>query len=87
MNLIDFSGLSYPAMPLFARVTVILAKYAALGIVPLVIPSIVTDVPVPTDQIPQHDGKDLEYIRYLAHLCGYVFYVDPRPAAGVGTTY
>ena len=87
MNLIDFSGLSYPAMPLFARVTVILAKYAALGIVPLVIPSIVTDVPVPTDQIPQHDGKDLEYIRYLAHLCGYVFYVDPGPTAGVSTAY
>jgi hypothetical protein len=87
MNLIDFSGLPYPAMPLFARVALVLAKYAALGIIPLVIPPIVTDVPVPTDQIPQHQGKDLEYIRYLAHRCGYVFYLDPGPAIGVSTAY
>jgi len=87
MNLIDFSGLPYPAMPLFARVALILAKYAALGIIPLVIPDIVTDVPVPTDQIPQHKGKDLEYIRFLAHRCGYVFYVEPGPTVGVSTAY
>jgi hypothetical protein len=87
MNLIDFSGLPYPAMPLFARVALILAKYAALGIIPLVIPDIVTDVPVATDQIPQHKGKDLEYIRFLAHRSGYVFYVEPGPTVGVSTAY
>jgi len=87
MNLIDFSGLPYPAMPLFARVALILAKYAALGIIPLVIPSIVTDVPVPTKQIPQHQGKDLDYIRYLAHRCGYVFYIEPGPTIGVSKAY
>lgn len=38
MDVIDFSGLPYPAMPVFARVLVVLAKYAALGILPLVIP-------------------------------------------------
>jgi len=87
MNLIDFSGLPYPAMPLFARVALILAKYAALGIIPLVIPSIVTDVPVPTKQIPQHQGKDLDYIRDLAHRCGYVFYIEPGPTIGVSKAY
>jgi len=87
MNLIDFSGLPYPAMPLFARVALVLAKYAALGVIPLVIPPIVTDVPVPTDQIPAHQGKDLEYVRYLAHRCGYVFYVEPGPAIGISTAY
>lgn len=87
MNLIDFSGLPYPALPLFARVALILAKYAALGVIPLVIPPIVTDVPLPTSQIPQHQGKDLEYLRYLAHRSGYVFYVDPGPVPGTSTAY
>lgn len=87
MNLIDFSGLPYPALPLFARVALVIAKYAALGVVPLVIPPIVSDVPIPTNEIPQHQGKDLEYLRYLAHRSGYVFYVDPGPVAGVSTAY
>jgi hypothetical protein len=87
MNLIDFSGLPYPAMPVFARVALILAKYAVLGVIPVVIPPIVTDVPLPTNQIPQHQGKDLEYLRYLAHRCGYVFYVDPGPTPGTSTAY
>lgn len=87
MNLIDFSGLPYPAMPLFARVALILAKYAALGVIPLVIPPLVTDIPLPTNQIPQHQGKDLEYVRYLAHRCGHVFYVEPGPVAGISKAY
>jgi hypothetical protein len=37
MDFIDFSGIPYPAMPNFARVALILAKYAALGIMPLTI--------------------------------------------------
>ena len=40
MDLIDFSGIPYPAMPRLARVALILAKYAVLGMVPLVIPSV-----------------------------------------------
>jgi hypothetical protein len=87
MNLIDFSGLPYPAMPVFGRVALILAKYLALGVIPLVIPPIVTDIPIPTNQIPQHQGKDLPYLRYLAHRAGYVFYVDPGPLPGTSTAY
>ena len=34
MDYIDFSFLQYPAMPDFARVTMILAKYSVLGIIP-----------------------------------------------------
>jgi hypothetical protein len=87
MNLIDFSGLPYPALPVFARVLLVLAKYAALGVIPLVIPPIVTDVPIPTNQIPQHQGKDLAYLRYLAHRAGYVFYVEPGPVPGTSKAY
>lgn len=87
MNLIDFSGLPYPALPVYGRVNLILAKYLALGVLPVVIPPIVTDIPLPTNQIPQHQGADLPYLRYLAHRAGYVFYVDPGPVPGTSTAY
>ena len=58
-----------------------------LGIVPLVIPPISMDVPLPTGRIPSHEGTDLHYILALAEEVGYVFYVDPSPVAGVNTAY
>lgn len=87
MDLIDFSGIPYPAMPNFARVALILLKYAALGIIPMVIPEIVTDIPIPTSRIPRHQGNDLGYIKKLARESGYVFYLDPGPAPGTSVAY
>lgn len=87
MNWIDFNGIPYPAMPPEARALLILAKYAPLGIIPLVIPAVLTDVPIPVDRIPLHEGKDLPYLRKLAEDCGYVFYVTPGPAPGVSIAY
>jgi hypothetical protein len=87
MGFIDFSGIPYPAMPPFARVALVLAKYAFLGIIPTVIPSPLFDVPNPMDQIPRHKGKDLDYIQSLAEETGYIFYIDPGPAPGVSTAY
>jgi hypothetical protein len=80
-------GTPYPAMPAEARVALLLAKYAVFGIVPLVIPSIVVDVPIPTDRIPTQQGTDLEYIRHLAEQVGYVFHVNPGPTPGTSTAY
>ena len=59
---IDFSGFPFPAMPAEARVALMLLKYAWLGIVPMVIPSVLIDVPIPTNQIPSQQGTDLDYI-------------------------
>jgi hypothetical protein len=87
MDYIDFSGIPYPAMPNEARVLLILAKYAALGIVPMVIPSVLVDIPIPTEQIPRHKGKDLSYVKSLADEVGYVFYLDPGPAPGMSVAY
>ena len=36
MDFIDLTGIPYPAMPLFAIVNLVLAKYLAFGVVPLV---------------------------------------------------
>jgi len=87
MDYVDFSGIPYPAMPPEARVLAILAKYAVLGVAPMVIPSVLMDVPIPTERIPRQQGKDLAYIKQLAEDVGYVFYMEPGPAPGVSVAY
>jgi hypothetical protein len=87
MDYIDFSGIPYPAMPPEARVLLILAKYAVFGVIPLVIPSVLIDVPIPVQIIPRQQGTDLAYIRQLAAEVGYVFYLDPGPAPGTSVAY
>jgi hypothetical protein len=77
MDLIDFSGFPYPAMPIAARVALICAKYAAFGIIPLPIPALFPDVPIPIEKIPAQQGTDLAYIRQLAEEVGHVFYIEP----------
>lgn len=87
MDLVDLSGIPYPAMPPEVRVLTILARYAPFGFVPIVIPSVAVDVPIPTDRIPKHQGTDLAYVRALADEVGYVFYLEPGPAPGLNTAY
>ncbi len=87
MDVIEVDGLPYPAMSPALRVLVAVAKYAAFGVVPLVIPSVIEDIPIPIDRIPRHQGTDYEYVRALAHEVGYVFYIDPGPAPGVSRAY
>jgi hypothetical protein len=87
MDYIDFSGIPYPAMPDVARVALILAKYAVLGMVPMVIPSVLLDVPIPVERIPTQQGKDLAYVKQLADDAGYTFYLEPGPALGMSVAY
>lgn len=87
MDLIDFSGLPFPAMPIEARVALICAKYAAFGLIPLIIPSLFTDVPIPVDKIPAQQGTDLQYIQQLARAVGYVFYIETGPEPGTNIAY
>jgi len=87
MDYIDFSGFLFPAMPPELRVLVMLAKYAFLGIVPMVIPSVLIDIPIPVDRIPVQRGTDLSYIKHLADQVGYVFYIDPGPQPGMNRAY
>jgi len=87
MDYIDFTGFPFPAMPPEARVLVILAKYAMFGIIPMVIPSVLLDVPIPVQQIPRQNGKDLAYVQGLADDVGYVFYMEPGPSPGQSVAY
>jgi hypothetical protein len=79
MGLIDFDGFPFPAMTPELRVLAILAKYAFFGIVPVVIPTLLPDFPVPVERIPRQKGKDIEYINQLADEAGYVFYIEAGP--------
>jgi hypothetical protein len=87
MDMLDFSGLPFPAMPIEARVALLCAKYAPFGLIPLVIPTLFTDVPIPVEKIPAQQGTDLEYIQLLAEKVGYVFYVEPGPVPGTNIAY
>jgi hypothetical protein len=87
MDLIEIPGLPFPAMPPSVRVLLVLAKYAALGVIPLVIPSILDIPPLPIQQIPQQRGSDYAYVKRLAGQAGYVFYLEPGPAPGTSKAY
>jgi hypothetical protein len=87
MDRTEFTGIPYPAMPPELRVALIVAKYAMYGIVPLVIPSIFQDIPIPVERIPSHDGTDLAYVNRLAADVGHTFYIDSGPLPGMNVAY
>ena len=87
MDVVEMPFMRYPGMPAAARVSLALSKYAAFGLVPLVIPPLFNDVPMPTERIPAQTGTDRAYIKRLAAMNGYVFYVEPGPAPGSSLAY
>jgi hypothetical protein len=86
MDVLPFDGMPYPAMPPAARVLLVLARYAFLGVVPKVIPTL-DEPPLPTERIPRQAGSDLEYLRALAEEAGYIFRMEPGPAPGLSFAY
>lgn len=87
MDIVEMPFARYPAMPEVAQIAAILAKYAAFGIVPAVVPPPVPALLLPIEKIPTHTGTDLAYLRLLAARCGYVFYVEPGPLPGSSVAY
>jgi hypothetical protein len=87
MDRVEMPFMRFPGMNDAAQAAVILSKYAAFGIVPIVIPPIFPDTPVPTEEVPTQNGTDFSYLRQLARRNGYVFYVEPGPAPGANIAY
>lgn len=79
--------LPYPAMPDVAQINLILAKYAFLGIVPVVVPPFIFTVKTPLQGYDTQTASDLDYIRDLAGKSGYVFYIEPGPLPGQSIAY
>lgn len=87
MDVVEMPFMRYPGTPDIGKVYLILAKYAAFGIIPLAIPPIFTDIPIPTKQIDQQQGTDRNYLKKLANSHAYVFYVEPGPLPGESIAY
>jgi hypothetical protein len=87
MDLQQFPGLPFPGMGPDVRVTTILGSYAALGVVPSVVPVLSPDVSVPTQRVSSQKGTDFAYISQLASENGYVFYLIPGPMPGTSQAY
>ncbi len=71
--------------------TIIAAKliisYAQYGLIPLVIPPLVIDPPIPIERVPVQQATDLQFLKQLAERHGYVFYVTPGPAPFTNVAY
>jgi hypothetical protein len=87
MDLVEMPFMRYPAQPVPVRILAILAKYAAFGIAPIVIPPLIPGTVNPLEELPTQRGTDLAYIRELASNAGYVFYLEPGPAPGMSLAY
>lgn len=87
MDLTDLTGLPYPGLSPDLRVQSILARYAAFGVVPEVVPVPAPDIQVPLVQTPVQHGTDLAYINELAAAVGYVFYLAPGLVPGTSQGY
>src|SRR5690606_32227200 len=71
----------------YPQVLMILASYAARGIVPLPVPPADMDPPLPIDRVPQQRATDLAHLTDLARRHGYVTYAIPGPLPGTSTLY
>ena len=87
MDLIDLTGVPYPAMPPVAVIALILAKYAVFGVIPAPIPPIFNDIENPLERVPAQKGTDFAFVTALAEQVGYVFYIEPGPAPGTSIAY
>jgi hypothetical protein len=77
----------YPSMSFDLRVAQVLQRYAQYGIVPLIIPTYIVDVPVLNERVPTQRATDLAYVRDLANRVGHVFFIEPGPAPGMNVAY
>lgn len=65
----------------------LIAGYAQYGLVPVVVPPVALDVPLPIERTPVQQGTDLAYLTLLAQRNGYVFYISPGPAPLTNIAY
>ena len=87
MDVVEIPIMRYPCMPVVARLNLLLIKYLAFGIVPIVIPPLFPDIPIPTQQVPSQTGTDLDYLKKMKEQTGYIFYLEPGPVPGASLFY
>ncbi|MBI9048804.1 MAG: hypothetical protein JEZ00_05280 [Anaerolineaceae bacterium] len=80
-------NVEHPAQPELVIANKIIATYAQYGLIPIVLPPLAMDVPLPIERIPAQRDTDLGYLNEMAGRHGYVFYVVPGPAPFTNTAY
>ncbi len=58
----------------------LITSYAQYGLIPIVVPPLVIDPPIPIERVPVQQATDLQYLKQMAARYAYVFYVKPGPA-------
>jgi hypothetical protein len=86
MNLVE-KVVPYPGFTEDAQVLACLAPYAVLGVVPMVLPPIISTIPNIEDGWETQRSTDLDLIKNLARRVGYIFFVDPGPLPGQSIAY
>ena len=77
----------YPAMDDYPQVLAILGPYAAQGILPMAVPPLDMDPPLPIERVPTQHTTDLRHLTALARRHGYVTYTIPGPVPGTSSLY
>lgn len=71
----------------YPQVLAILGPYAAQGVIPMAIPPMDMDPPIPIERVPQQRATDYQHLTTLALAHGYVTYAIPGPAPATSTYY
>lgn len=77
----------HPAQDETMIATKIIGSYAQYGLIPMVIPPLAIDPPIPIERTPVQRTTDLQYLRDMAARHGYVFYIIPGPVPLTNTAY
>lgn len=86
MDLVELA-IGYPSLGHVAIANLVLIKYAAFGVMPLVIPPPSSWTESPLQAVPFQDKTDLQYLRDLAGKHGFVFGIKPGPIPGKSIGY
>lgn len=65
----------------------LILSYAQYGLIPVVIPPLAIDPPVPVERIPSQQVTDYAYLQQMAGRHGYVFFITPGPVPLTSTAY
>lgn len=77
----------HPAMGPGEIAAIVLAQYASLGIIPVVIPPVTAERPNPVERVPMQRATDYAFLKTLAEVHDRVFTIIPGPAPLTSTAY
>jgi hypothetical protein len=84
---LEEKAVDHPAQNEYVIANKLILSYAQYGLVPLVVPPLSIDFPLPINRTPIQHGTDLAYLKWMAQNHGYVFYIVPGPLPFANVAY